>query len=161
MTIFVKKKFAGVKELKRIWCLVSLSYVCSCSAPKEIVYSQYKNLEIESLGFEKSTVRLDLEYFNPNNFGLQLRRTELDINVNGSYLGKSISDTLINIPRRDTFTLPIKFDVDMKNLFKNAFNTLAGNEIIVKVSGKLKIGKANVFMNMPVNYEGKHKFSVF
>ncbi|MEO7800801.1 MAG: LEA type 2 family protein, partial [Ginsengibacter sp.] len=124
-------------------------------------YSQYKNLEIESLGFEKSTVRLDLEYFNPNNFSLQLRRTELDINVNGSYLGKSISDTLINIPRRDTFTLPIKFDVDMKNLFKNAFNTLAGNEIIVKVSGKLKIGKANVFMNMPVHYEGKHKFSVF
>jgi LEA14-like dessication related protein len=138
-----------------------MAYFSSCSVPKEIVYNQYKNLEIERLGFENSTVRLDLEYYNPNNFGLQLRRTELEITVNGSYLGKSVSDTLINIPRRDTFTLPIKFDVDMKNLFKNAFSTLSGNEITVKVFGKLKIGKSNVFMNMPINYEGKHKFSVF
>lgn len=133
----------------------------SCSAPKELVYNQYKNLEIEKLGFGNSTVRLDLEYYNPNNFGLQLRRTELDIALNGSYLGRSASDTLINIPRRDTFTLPIKFNVDMKNLFKNAFNTLSGNEVTIKVTGKIKIGKANVFMNMPINYEGKHRFSVF
>lgn len=138
-----------------------MACLVSCSSPKEIVYNQYKNLKIESLGFEKSTVRLDLEYYNPNNFGLQLRRTELDVNLNGSYLGRSISDTLINIARRDTFTIPIRFDVDMKNLFKNAFNTLSGNEITVKVSGKIKIGKANVFMSMPINYEGKHKFSVF
>lgn len=138
-----------------------MACLASCSSPKEIVYNQYKNLKIESLGFEKSTVRLDLEYYNPNNFGLQLRRTELDVNVNGSYLGRSISDTLITIARRDTFTIPIRFDVDMKNLFKNAFNTLSGNEITVKVSGKIKIGKANVFMSMPINYEGKHKFSVF
>lgn len=150
-----------MKFITSLILVAIMACLTSCSSPKEIVYNQYKNLKIESLGFEKSTVRLDLEYYNPNNFGLQLRRTELDVNVNGSYLGRSISDTLINIARRDTFTIPIRFDVDMKNLFKNAFNTLSGNEITVKVSGKIKIGKANVFMSMPINYEGKHKFSVF
>ena len=60
-----------------------------------------------------------------------------------------------------TFLLPIKFTVDMQNLFKNAFNTLSGNEISIKVNGNIKVGKANVFMNMPVNYEGKHRFSLF
>jgi hypothetical protein len=68
---------------------------------------------------------------------------------------------LINIPRRDTFLLPIKFDMDMKNVFKNAWNTMIGNEVTVKVTGKVKVGKGNVFMSMPVNYEGKHKFSLF
>ena len=133
----------------------------SCSAPKGLVYTNYKNLEIERFGFSNSQVKLDLEYFNPNNFGLQVKRTELDIFINNNFLGHSFSDTLINIPRKDTFLLPIKFDVDMQNVFKNAFNSLAGNEISIKVTGRLKLGKANVFMSMPVNYEGKYKFSLF
>ncbi len=122
--------------------------------------NKYKNFKIERIGFGSSAVTLDLEYFNPNNFGLQLRRTELDIFLNGTYLGKSISDTMINIPGRDTFTLPIKFAVDMKNLFKNAWSAIAGNEVLVKVNGRISIGKANVFMSMPIDYEGKHKFSI-
>jgi hypothetical protein len=51
--------------------------------------------------------------------------------------------------------------MDMKNVFKNAWNTMIGNEVTVKVTGKVKVGKGNVFMSMPVNYEGKHKFSLF
>lgn len=133
----------------------------ACTAPKGLVYTNYKNFEIDKFGFSNSQVKLDLEYFNPNNFGLQLKRTELDIFINNHLLGHSSSDTLINIPRRDTFLIPIKFNVDMKNVFKNAFYTLAGNEVSIKVTGRLKLGKANVFMNMPVNYEGKHKFSLF
>jgi len=104
---------------------------------------------------------MDLEYFNPNNFGLQLSRTDLDIFINNNFLGHSSSDSLINIPRKNSFLLPIKFDVEMQNVFKNAWNTLVGNEVTVKVTGSVKVGKANVFMSMPVNYEGKQKFSLF
>jgi len=135
--------------------------IMSCSTPKALEYINYQNLSIEKLGFTNSEVNLELEYFNPNNFGLQLRRTELDIFINNNFLGHTSSDTLLNIPRRDTFLLPIKFTVDMQNLFKNALNTFAGNEALVKVTGKLKVGKANVFMSMPVNYESKYKFSLF
>ena len=31
------------------------------------------------MGFTASKVSLDLQYYNPNNFGLQLRKTDLDI----------------------------------------------------------------------------------
>lgn len=135
--------------------------IAGCSAPKELEYQDYKNFHLEDMGFSKSRVRLDLQYYNPNNFGLQLRRTDLDIFINNTFLGHSASDTLIQIPRRDTFLLPIKFDMDMKNMLKNAFSTMLGNEVTVKVTGRVKVGKANVFMSMPVNYEGKHKFPVF
>jgi LEA14-like dessication related protein len=133
----------------------------ACSSPKELEYQDYKNFHLDKMGFTTSRVTLDLQYYNPNNFGLQLRRTDLDIFINNTFLGHSSSDTLINIPRRDTFLLPIKFDTDMKNIFKNAFNTAMGNEVTVKVTGKVKVGKANVFMSMPINYEGKHKFPLF
>ena len=103
---------------------------------------------------------MDLVYNNPNNFGLQLRRTDLDIFINGNLLGHSSSDTLITIPRRDQFTLPIMFDADMKNLLKNIFNTVLNKEFTLKVAGSLKVGKANVFISVPVNYEGKQKFGL-
>ena len=135
--------------------------ILSCSSPKELEYRSFNNFSIQKLGFNNSTVSLDIEYYNPNNFGMQLRNSDLDIFVDGSLLGHSTFDTLIRIPRRDTFTLPVKFDVNMQNIYKNAWSTLTGKEVTVKLTGKIKIGKANVFMSFPVNYETKETFSLF
>jgi LEA14-like dessication related protein len=145
----------------KFWLFTFMLVIAGCSSPKELVYQDDKNFHLDKMGFTASRVTLDLQYYNPNNFGLQLKRTDLDIFINNNFLGHSGSDTLINIPRRDTFLIPIKFDVDMKNMFKNAWSTLVGTEVMVKVTGRVKVGKANVFMSMPVNYEGKQKFSLF
>ncbi|MDQ6844650.1 MAG: LEA type 2 family protein [Bacteroidota bacterium] len=142
-----------------IGCLAVL--FMSCSSPKALEYKTYHNFSIKQLGFTNTAIALDLEYYNPNNFGLQLRNTDLDIFINGNKFGHSSLDTLIFIPRRNNFILPIKFDVDMQNIFKNAWNTLLGKEVVVRLTGKLKVGKANVFMSLPVNYESKETFSLF
>ena len=150
-----------IKFIHSLFGFIFLVAFWGCSSPKDLVYQDYKNFKLEKLGFTSSRVSLDLQYYNPNNFGLQLRRTELDIFINNNLLGHSSSDTLINIPRRDTFLIPLTFDTDMKNIIKNAWNSMMGNEVTVKVTGKVKVGKGNVFMSMPVNYEGKHKLSIF
>ena len=149
-----------MKMWKLLLTSMSLAFF-NCSPPKALEYKTYHNFSIQKLGFNNSSIILDLEYYNPNNFGLQLRNTDLDILINGKRFGHSSSDTLINIPRRNTFILPIKFDVDMQNIFKNAMNTLLGKEVIVKLTGKLRIGKGNVFMSLPLNYESKETFSLF
>jgi LEA14-like dessication related protein len=132
----------------------------SCRAPKELEYRDFKNLSTENLGFSSSTIKVDLIYYNPNNFGLQLKRTDLDVYINGNLLGHTAQDYQISIPRRGEFTLPLKIDVDMKNAYKNAFPALFGKEVMVKITGKVKVGKANVFKSFNVNYEGKQKFSL-
>ena len=133
----------------------------SCSSPKALEYREYHNFSVEKLGYSNSTIKMDLVYFNPNNFRMQLRNTDLDIFINGKLFGHSSTDTLIPIPKRDTFSLPVMFDVNMQSLYQNALNTLLGREVTLKVSGKIKIGKANVFMYFPVNYESKETFSLF
>ena len=150
-----------MKKIITPFLLVFILALSSCSTPKFLEYKDYRNFGIEKLDFNNSQIKLDLEYFNPNNFGLQLKRTDVDVFINNNLLGHSASDTLIRIPRKSSFILPIRFDVDMQNLFKNAWNTLVGNEVTVKVTGSVKVGKANVFMSFPVNYEEKQKFSVF
>lgn len=133
----------------------------SCSSPKALEYREYHNFSVEKLGYSNSTIKMDLVYFNPNNFRMQLRNTDLDIFINGKLFGHSSTDTLIPIPKRDTFSLPVMFDVKMQSLYQNALNTLLGREVTLKVSGKVKIGKANVFMYFPVNYESRETFSLF
>ncbi len=143
-----------------IYLFVGLA-ILSCSSPKELEYRTFNNFYIQKLGFNNSTVGLDIIYYNPNNFGMQLRNSDLDIFIDGNLLGHSSVDTLIRIPRRDTFSLPVKFDVNMQNIYKNAWSTLTGKEVMIKLTGKIKIGKANVFVNFPVNYETKETFSLF
>ncbi|MEO7961126.1 MAG: LEA type 2 family protein, partial [Ginsengibacter sp.] len=99
--------------------------------------------------------------YNPNNFGLQLKNSDLDIYIDGNKFGHSLSDSLITIPKRAIFILPVKFDIDMQNLFKNVLKTVAGKEVTIKLTGKLRIGKGNVFMSLPLSYETKETFSLF
>lgn len=141
--------------------LTIVFFTTSCQAPKELVYRDFKNLKIEKVGFAASTLKVDLIYYNPNNFGLQLKYTNLDIYVNNNYLGHSGQDYQITIPRLAEFTIPLAVDVDMKNLLKNAMPTLLGKEVMVKITGTVKLGKANVYKTFPVSYEGLQKFSVF
>jgi hypothetical protein len=49
----------------------------------------------------------------------------------------------------------------MRNVFKNAWNTFLGKEVLVRLSGKVKVGKGNMFMSFPINYETKQTFSMF
>ena len=149
--------------MKNLTCLslITIFTIFSCSSPKELEYQSFHNFSIQKLGFNNSTVSLGIVYYNPNNFGMQLRNSDMDIYIDGSMLGHSSFDTLIRIPRRDTFTLPVKFDVNMQNIYKNALSAITGKEVTVKLTGKIRIGKANVFMSFPVNYETKETFSLF
>ncbi len=133
----------------------------SCQAPKELVYRDFKNLKVDKIGFGATTLKVDLIYYNPNNFGLQLKYTDLDIYIDNNLLGHSSQDYQITIPRLAEFTMPLAIEVDMKNMLKNALPSLLGKDVMVKVTGTVKLGKANVYKTFPVSYEGVQNFSAF
>ncbi len=149
------------KFLHRLLLGFFIFLLASCAAPKDLVYKDFQNLKIEKVGFAASLVKLELLYYNPNNFGLQLKRTDLDIFLDDSYLGHTAQEYQVSIPKRGDFVLPVQIDVDMKNIFKNALNSFLGKEVKVKVIGTVKVGKANVFKSFQVNYEGLQKISIF
>ena len=141
--------------------IVLTNLLISCSTPKELEYREFKNLTVEKIGFSSTALKMDLIYYNPNNFGLELNRTDLDIFINNNYLGRTSQEYQVSIPKREEFAIPIKIDVDMKNLLKNGLTTFLSNEVMVKVTGTIRVGKLNVFKNFTVNYEGKQQFSFF
>ena len=98
-------------------------------------------------------MKVDLVYYNPNNFGLELNRTDLDIYIDSSYLGHSSQDLQVAIPKRDLFTIPLKVELDMKNLLKNGIIGLMNKQVNVRLLGKVKVGKAGVYKIFNVDYQ--------
>jgi LEA14-like dessication related protein len=133
----------------------------SCSTPKALEYRAFKNLVVEKMGFASSAVRMDMVYYNPNNFALQLKRADLDIYLDNNLAGHATQEYQITIPKLAEFSIPVQVDVDMKNIFRNAFTSILNKQVLVKVTGTVKVGKANVFLTFPVNYEGTQAYNFF
>lgn len=133
----------------------------ACTKPKSFEYKEMRNLKLENLGFEKTAISMELVYFNPNKFGIDLRKVDCDIFIENKLLGKFILDTLMHIPKSSTFSLPSRVVVDMKSIFKNALTVLVNKEVNVLVKGTTRVGKSGIFVTVPFTYEGKHAFSLF
>ncbi len=133
----------------------------ACKKPQGFEYRDIQNFSIDSLGFDRSTISMNLIYFNPNNFGVDLKHVDCDIYINNNYLGKYNLDTSMHIAKRSEFSLPSKMQVDMRNVFKNSLNVLFSQEVQVDVTGNTRVGKAGIFVNVPFKYSGKHKVGIF
>jgi LEA14-like dessication related protein len=141
--------------------LIAAIVFFACEKPHAFEYRDVKNLSLQGLGFDKSELSMELVYYNPNSFGVDLRRVDCDVYIDSSYLGKYHLDTLMHINRKSEFSLPSRMEVDMKGLFKNAVNVLFRQEVMVTVKGTTRVGKAGVFVTVPFSYSGKHQLGLF
>ena len=133
----------------------------SCHEPKSLEFKEFKNLTVDKLSFAGAALKVDLVYYNPNNFGLQLNRTDLDVYIDSTFLGHSSQDVQVNVPKRDVFTIPLKLDLDVKNLLKNGISSMFNKNVSVRVLGSVKVGKAGIYKSFPVDYTSIQNFSLF
>ena len=133
----------------------------SCHEPKSLEFREFKNLTLDKLSFAGAALKVDLVYFNPNNFGLQLNRTDLDIYIDSTFLGHSAQDIQVSIPRKGNFTIPLSLDLDVKNLLKNGITSFLNKNVSVRVLGSVKVGKAGIYKSFPVDYTSIQNFSMF
>lgn len=130
---------------------------CKTSPVKEPVFVDARNFRMGKLGFKQSELKMLLVYFNPNGVGLDLEKAELDVFVENKFLGHTSLDTLIRIPAKDTFYIPVKLELDMKNLASNLVSIGLKEEVELKMKGNARFKKAGIGFNFPVDYTGKHK----
>lgn len=142
------------------FCLLIVFFL-ACNKPKGFDFKETKNITITNIGFNKTLISLDMVYYNPNDFGVDLRNVDCEIYVDKNFLGKYKLDTLMHIARKSDFVLPSKMEVDMKNIFKNALSALFEKEVIIDIKGKTKVGKAGIFVTVPVNYSTPYRFKLF
>ena len=155
---------ANLQQIEIVKHLLFISLISTllfaCQKPQAFDYRNVKNVKLEKLGFEKSTLSMDLVYYNPNAFGVDLRKVDADIYIDNHYLGKYQLDTLMHIQRKAEFVLPSRIQVDMRGIFKNALTVLFNREVLLHVKGTTRVGKAGFFKTIPFDYEARHKLEL-
>ncbi len=136
-------------------CVSFIVLLPSCQKPKDLVYKDFKNLKLDNLSFAGAKLKVDLVYYNPNNFSLQLSKTDLDIFLDSIFLGHSSQNIQITVPKRNDFTLPLTVNLDVKNLLKNGLTGLSSyfnKDVKIRFVGSVKLGKAGFYKSFKVDY---------
>lgn len=139
--------------------LLTMLLIESCNSFKEPEFIGLDNIRMGAAGVKSSSVNFDIHYFNPNKSKLQLKHAEGDAWLESTKLGHFIIDTLIRIPENSDFFLPVKLDVDMTYILKNALIGYLNKEVSVRIEGMAKVGKSGIFIHYPIHYEGKQNLS--
>lgn len=139
---------------KRLLGLLLLFAVLSCAKPKELEYIAFNNLKVLQMGFKESTVAMDVEFFNPNRYPLQLKKADVDVYINNIFLGKSTLDSLVRIPAKDTFMIPVLMRVETGSALTNIFKIVSDSSVLIKMDGHATFGRGGLFLTYPIKYEG-------
>ena len=132
----------------------------SCNKPVAFDYRNIKNIRVESFGIN-TKVSMDLVYFNPNSYGVNLKNVNCDLYIDSSYLGKFVLDTLMHIPKASEFTVPATMQVNLREVLKNSVSLIFNNEVTIAARGTTRVGKGGFFVTIPFSYQGKQKLNLF
>lgn len=118
-------------------------------------FQNVDNIRVRSLDKKGSLLQADLYYYSPNNRSLVLKKAGGKAWINDQYLGEFFVDSTVRIPARSVFRLPVNLQADVRGLAKQSLLLLLRKEVTVTLKGKAKLGKGIIFINYPIDYQGK------
>ncbi len=138
-----------------IIAIISTQY--ACKAPQAFEYREVKHVQLKHLGLSKTAVNLDLTYYNPNDYGVNLKKVDCEIFLNQSYLGKYLLDTSMHIAGKSVFVIPVSVEFNMGDILKRGTSIFLNKEALIGVKGTTRVGKMGIYRNIPIQYETKYK----
>lgn len=138
--------------------LMLLVLFTACANPRELEYQDVKNFRLLELSM-KPRVGMDVQFYNPNKFGMTMKDANINLFVNGNLVGNAVLDKSYDVPGLDTFLLPVTLKADLQSILPNALAILANNKVDVELKGYVKAGRG-VFINIPIRYKGEQELNV-
>lgn len=150
-----------MKRLLSYSTVIILILATACKKPVAFNYRDVRNIKLNNLGFDRSLVTMDLVFYNPNNYGVNLKNVNSDVFLEKLPIGKFTLDTTMHIPKNSEFTVPVKMEVSLKNVLRNSVSLLLNKEVTLGAKGSARVGKGGINITVPFNYEGKQKLNLF
>jgi LEA14-like dessication related protein len=122
-----------------------------CTKVKEPEYLGIKSTRLESISFSNAALRVNLEYRNPNKFGVDVKQTNLSIYLNNKFIGLADQPEKTAISAQSTFVFPVVVHFDPFKVLGSAFTALFSKTNEVRVQGSAKVGMKGIYIQLPVN----------
>jgi LEA14-like dessication related protein len=138
--------------------VVLTSSMCK-DAIKEPVFIKIQDTKVSNFSMANANAKLSssLLFHNPNNFGLQAKDANLKVYVENQYVGDAMQANAVNVKANSDFAFPIIADFDLKNTLSSMMSLLGKSELKYRVEGTIRVGKAEMFVKVPVKVEDVYK----
>ena len=133
--------------------ITSFFFIFSCSKPLQPQYLGFENLQINKNMGNESIVSASVKFYNPNNFPLQLKQADINLMLNDKQVAHDLLDSTINIPKLDSFYVPVSFSLSLNSILNNALQFLLSRKTKVNADGFIKLKKSGISFTVPIHYE--------
>ena len=137
---------------------VVLSFTLTSCTIKPITVTSVQDVKILKLDATGVEFQAGLKIKNDNGIGFSVRGSELEVKMNGVYLGKVTLGKKIKVHRKSESVHPVVLKASFKDLF-TSFPALmkmvqdkSGN---VEITGYVKVGTLFIHKKFPVNINQK------
>jgi len=142
-----------MKKLFLLASIISFTLAfASCSAPKGLKYQSVENLRI--LKDRNNPFLVDVKFYNPNKFPLEIRYGYLETFLEDLPLGEIKIDTVIKVHGHSTFVMPLGYNPNYRKMFPNYSKDLAQPLMNVKINGSISIERKGKFYNTLIHFQG-------
>jgi LEA14-like dessication related protein len=141
--------------------IIALSFLFvvlnACGKIKDPEFRRMESFGVKSFGIQKIDLGFKVTYYNPNNFGVNVKEAGADFYIDSVYIGKFVQDSPVEVSKNAEFSIPFSGTVPIATALKLKLNDLASRDLLLQANGTVRVGKAGVFITRPFTYTGKHK----
>ncbi|KXK42277.1 MAG: Water Stress and Hypersensitive response domain-containing protein [Bacteroidetes bacterium OLB11] len=123
-----------------------------CNDVKEPEYKGILNTKLETLNLSNAGLRVDLGFYNPNDFALDIKGTDLSVYINDRFIAFAEQPTKTKIPKKSDFIFPVTTHFNPIDVLGVAFKNILSKSVKISVQGSAKVGKGGVYIRIPINY---------
>lgn len=144
-----------MKRLLLMLAPVSLLLVsCKTGQIREPEYREIRGVRIMDVDLLHTTAGLDLVYYNPNDFGVQINEARGDVYIDGMHLGRFGMDDKVQVGKRKEFVVPAVIKLDNISAIKNHRDIWNKENAVIRIEGIARLKKSGYTKEIPIKYEG-------
>jgi len=114
----------------------------SCSIYKSVDIGGVDKVDFKGMADNKVSLQLKVPIENPNGYKLKITKMDLDVTLNGKYLGKMTNSEDILIPKKSSEVQIFPVDIYVKNMLgsMSMFYKLRNMKSVeMQIEGKIKV----------------------
>jgi LEA14-like dessication related protein len=131
-------------------------FLASCESEniKEPEYREIRDVRIIDVGLLQTTAGLELVYYNPNDFSVQLANARGDVYIDNMFFGRFGIQDKVSVRKHDEFIVPAVIKMDNISAIKNHREIWKKKEALIRIQGFATVKKAGFNKEIPIKYEG-------
>jgi len=136
--------------------LFSIVFLTSCFDYEDVDFRGVQNVGIEDRSGGNITVRIDMKVNNPNNYNIKIKKSALDVFVNGSKIGKTKMKKSIVLKKNTEDVYPLYLTLNEKDLRGSAIasiGSILSGSMKIRIKGDIKAKVYGIGKKFPIDIE--------